>query len=57
MLQIRSIIFGITAHFLAVEQKEVAAQHGTDPLQQYRVNAFSLEDIVYVGAVTWEPFG
>lgn len=57
MLRIRSIIFGITAHFLAIEQEEVAAQHGTDTLQQYRVNAFSLEDIVYVGAVTWEPFG
>ena len=57
MLRIRSIIFGITAQSFAVEHKEVAAQHGTDALQQYRVDALSLEDIVYVGAVTWELFG
>ena len=26
-------------------------QHGTDALQQYRVDTFTLEDVVYVGAV------
>ena len=57
MLHICRIIFCIIAYLLAIEHKEVAAQHGTDALQQYRVDALSLEDIVYVGAVTWEPPG
>ena len=57
MLRIRSIIFGITAHCLAIEHKEVAAQHGTDALQQYRVDAFTLEDIIHVGAVTVQFVG
>lgn len=57
MLHICRIIFRIPGFILAIEQEEVAAQHSTDALQQHRVDAFSLEDIVYVGAVTWDPFG
>ncbi len=52
MLHICRIIFCIIAYFLAIEHKEVAAQHTTDALKQYRINPFPLEDVIHVGPVT-----
>ena len=57
ILHNRSIIFGIATHALAIQDKEVAVQHGTDALQQYRVDSLTLEDIVNVGTVTVEALG
>ena len=57
MLRIRSIIFRSIASFLAIEQEEVTVQHDTDALQQYRIDALALEDIVNVGPVTVEALG
>ena len=57
MLQMCRIIFGIAYFILAIEREEVAAQHITDALQQYRVDAFSSEDVIHVGAVTVEALG
>lgn len=51
------IIFGIAYFILAIEREEVAAQHGTDALQQYRVDPLALEDVVNVCTVTVEPMG
>ena len=57
MLHIYKIIFCIIAYLLAVERKEVAAQHTTDALKQYRINPFPLEDIIHVGPVTVQLLG
>ena len=51
------IIFGTVGFIMAIEGKEVAAQHGTDALQQYRVDSLALEDVVNVCPVTVEPMG
>lgn len=51
------IIFVTIDFILAIERKEVAAQHGTDALQQYRVDPLALEDVINVGTVTVEALG
>lgn len=43
--------------FLTIEQEEVTVQHGTDALQQYRVDSLALEDVVHISAVTVEATG
>ena len=57
ILHICRIIFVTIDFILAIERKEVAAQHGTDALQQYRVDALALEDVINVGTVTVEALG
>lgn len=51
------IIFGTVGFIIAIEGKEVAMQHGTDTLQQYRVDALALEDVIHVSPVTVEALG
>jgi hypothetical protein len=51
------IIFGTVGFIMAIEGKEVAAQHSTDALQQYRVDSLALEDVINVGTVTVEALG
>ena len=57
ILHICRIIFRTIASFLAIERKEVAAQHGTDALQQYRVDTFTLEDVIHVRPITVQLLG
>ena len=57
ILHICRIIFVTIDFILAIERKEVAAQHGTDALQQYRVDSLALEDVINVGTVTVEALG
>ena len=57
VLHIRWIFFHTPKLFLAIEQEEVAVQHGTDALQQYRVDSLALEDVVHISAVTVEALG
>ena len=56
---IRWIFFtAVTAsHALAKERKKVTVQHGTDALQQYRVDSLALEDVINVGTITVEAIG
>ena len=56
-LHIGRIVFGMINLFLAIEQEEVTLQHGTDALQQYRVDSLTLEDIIHISAVTVEALG
>ena len=51
------IIFLNIIRLGTIEGKEVAVQHGTDALQQYRVDSLALEDVINVGTVTVEALG
>ena len=57
MLHICRMFFLMRWQLLAIEGKEVAAQHSTDALQQYRVDSLALEDVINVGTVTVEALG
>lgn len=57
MLHMCRIIFGSTDCIPAIECKEVAMQHGTDTLQQYRVDSLALENVINVSTVTVEALG
>lgn len=53
-LHMCSIVF---IKLLTIEHEEVATQHGTDALQQYRVDSLALEDVINVGTITVEALG
>ena len=65
MLQKRSIIFGTCVlgagviHTIstlrAIQHKEVTLEYRPDALQQNRVDALTLEDVIHVGAVAVQP--
>ena len=57
MLHICRMFFLIRWQLLTIEHKEVAVQHGTDALQQYRVDSLALEDVINVGTITVEALG
>lgn len=65
MLQKRSIIFGTCVlgagviHTISslreIQHKEVTLEYRPDALQQNRVDALTLEDVIHVGAVAVQP--
>lgn len=57
MLHICRMIFGKAVFNGAIEREEVAVQHDTDALQQYRVDPLALKDVIHVSTVTVEPMG
>jgi len=42
---------------LTIEPEEIASEYVTDALQQYRVDALTLEDVIDVGTITVEALG